>query len=77
MREEEPGLGGPIDPLDWRKIVPFEAAAASDRLGWVGLEAVRYRAAPAPDYNSPSITHHWLVLFIRPPEELDLVYEGV
>ena len=47
MRQEEPGRGGPIGPLDWLKILPFEAAAASDRLGWVGLEAARYRAAPA------------------------------
>jgi AraC family transcriptional regulator len=69
--------GGPIGPLDWRKIVPFEAAAASDRLGWVGLEAVRYRAAPASELSPPAMTHHRLILFARPPEELDLLYEGV
>jgi AraC family transcriptional regulator len=77
MRQEEPGRGDPIGPLDWRKIVPFEAAAASDRLGWVGLEAVRYRAAPASELNPPAMTHHRLILFARPPEELDLLYEGV
>src|SRR5262249_7536671 len=47
MRQEKPGRGGPLGPLDWRKFVPFEPAAASDRLGWVGLEAARYRATPA------------------------------
>jgi AraC family transcriptional regulator len=77
MQQDEAGLGGPIDPLDWRKIVPFEAAAASDRLGWVGLEAVRYRAAPASELHPPAMTHHRLILFTRPPEELDLRYEGV
>jgi AraC family transcriptional regulator len=77
MRQEEPGRGDPIGPRDWRKVVPFEADAASDRLGWAGLEAARYRAAPASDLNAPAITHHWLVLFARPPEELDLLYEGV
>jgi hypothetical protein len=41
MQEEEPGRGDPIGPLDWRKIVPFEAAAASDQLGWTGVEACR------------------------------------
>ena len=76
MSAVEPGRG-PIGPLDWRKIVPFEAAAASDRLGWVGLEAVRYRAAPASELNPPAMTHHRLILFARPPEELDLLYEGV
>jgi hypothetical protein len=39
--------GDPIGLLDWRKIIPFEPAASSDRLGWVGLEATRYRTAPA------------------------------
>jgi hypothetical protein len=26
MRQEEPGRGDPIGPLDWRKILPFEVA---------------------------------------------------
>jgi hypothetical protein len=30
-------------PLDWRKFLPFEPAASSDRLGWVGLEAASCR----------------------------------
>jgi AraC family transcriptional regulator len=78
MRQQEPGRGGPLGPLAvWRKILPIEEAAASDRLGWVGLEAARYRAAPAWDYNPPALTHHRLVLCARPPEELDLLYEGV
>ena len=33
MRQDEPGHGEPIGPRDWLKIVPFEAAASSDRLG--------------------------------------------
>ena len=77
MREEEPRRSDPMRPLDWLKIVPFEAAASSDRLGWVGLEAACYRDAPASELSPPAITHHRLVLFIRPPEELDLRYEGV
>jgi AraC family transcriptional regulator len=77
MRQEEPGRGDPIGPLDWLKMVPVEPAAASARLGWVGLEAARYRAAPASELNQPALTHHWLILFARPPEEQDLLYEGV
>jgi AraC family transcriptional regulator len=78
MRQEEPGRGGPLGPLAaLRQIIPFEADAASDRLGWVGLEAARYRAAPASELNPPGLTHHRLVLFARPPDELDLRYEGV
>jgi AraC family transcriptional regulator len=77
MPQERPGGGDPIGPRDCRKILPFEADASSDRLGWVGLEAARYRAAPASELEYPGITHHRLVLFVRPPEELNLRYDGV
>jgi AraC family transcriptional regulator len=77
MQHEEPGGGGPFAPLDLRKIAPIEAAAASDRLGWVGLDAARYGEAPAFEFNPPAITHHRLILYTRPPEKLDLLYEGV
>jgi AraC family transcriptional regulator len=78
MRHEEPGRGGPIGPLaTLRKIIPFEADAASDQLGWAGMEAARYRAAPASELNPPALSHDRLVLFARPPEKLDLRYEGV
>ena len=46
MRQEEPECDARIGPLDWLKTVPFEADAASDRLGWAGLEAARYREGP-------------------------------
>src|SRR5262245_17424487 len=78
MQQEEPGRGGPLGSLAaLRQIIPFEADAVSDRLGWVGLQAARYRAAPASELHPPALTHPRLVLFSRPPEELDLRYEGV
>jgi AraC family transcriptional regulator len=43
----------------------------------VGLEAARCRAEPAFELSVPAITHHRLVLVTRPPEDLDLRYEGV
>jgi AraC family transcriptional regulator len=78
MRLNEPGLGeseGPLAAL--RKIIPFEAAASSDGLSWAGLEAARYCAAPASELNPPALTYHRLVLFSRPPESLDLTFDGV
>jgi AraC family transcriptional regulator len=77
MSENELGRGDPMKALDWLEILPLEAVASSDRLGWVGLEAARYRASPAFELNQPALTHHMLVLFARPPEELDVRYEGV
>ena len=55
MRQEELESGDAIGPLDWYKIHPFEAAAVSDRLEWVGLEAARYRATPAFEYDPPPL----------------------
>src|ERR1700761_7192801 len=69
------GKGG--GPLDWLRLRPRPAVASSDRLGWAGLEAARNRAVPGSELHAPAITHHRLVLFSRPPEELDLLYEGV
>jgi AraC family transcriptional regulator len=77
MQHIESGFGGPLAPLEWLKRVPFQAAAVSDRLGWVGLQAVRYYAAPASELDPPAMTHHRLILYTRPPAELDLRYEGV
>ena len=73
MAQEEP----PIRPLDWLKVIPFQPVAASDGLGWVGLDAARYRASPVWEYNAPALTHHRLVLVMRPPQELELRFEGV
>ena len=77
MRREEPMHGGPIGPIDWLKLLPFEAAASSERLGWVGLEAASCRARPVFECTPSVRSHHRLFLFTRPPDELDLRYEGV
>src|SRR6516164_4150370 len=62
MPQEHPRGGDLIGPRDWLKILRFEADASSDRLGWVGLEAARYRAAAASELDQPAVTHHWLFL---------------
>jgi AraC family transcriptional regulator len=73
MKQEETR----IRPRDWLKVIPFQAVATSDRLGWVGLEAARFRASPAWEYDAPALTYHRLVLVTRPPRELDLRFEGM
>src|SRR5262249_33939463 len=67
----------PSSLLTRLKILPHEVAASSDRLGWTGLQAARCRAAPGFERDVPALTHHRLFRFIRPPDELDLRYEGV
>ena len=73
MRQVEPQPGAPIGPLDWFKLLPCAPAASSDRLGWAGLEAARNCAVPGSELHAPALTHHRLILFSRPPEELDLL----
>ena len=73
MKQEE----SPIRPQDWLKAIPFQAVAASSRLGWVGLEAARFRAWPAWEYDAPALTHHRLILVVRPPRELELRFDGM
>ena len=77
MQQVEPQTKDPIGPLDWLRLLPFEPDASSHRLGWAGLEAARNRAVPASELHAPPLTHHRLILFSRPPEELDLRSEGV
>src|SRR5262245_58971304 len=73
--EPQPGPPGPLAAL--QSVVPFEATVASDRLGWVGLEAARYVDAPDSEIHPPSLSSHWLILLTRPPEKLDLLFGGV
>src|SRR5262245_47770719 len=77
MHQDKPECGDPIGPQDWRKVIPFQAVAASDRLGWVGLQAARYHASPAWEYHAPALSHHRLVLVTRPPQELGLRFAAV
>jgi len=70
-------IRNPIAPLDWHKILPFRTDAASARLGWVGLQAARCRAEPAFERSVPALAHHRLVFVARPPDELELRFEGV
>ena len=78
MPQQEPRHGDPLGPLAvLRRFVPVETAATSHRLGWSSLEAARYRAMHGAEFQPPATTHHLLFLFVRPPEELDLRYDGV
>src|SRR5262249_38590280 len=53
------------------------AGGAGAGLGWGGRGGARCLAAPAFELDCPALTHHRLLLFTHPPEELDLRYAGV
>jgi len=80
MLQNNPGCGGMFGSLVFRRVCPIAAnpsSRASEGLGWIGLEAARFDGLIDVDAAIPSLTHHRLILLIRPPEELDLRYEGV
>src|SRR5262245_29272755 len=79
MRQGKPGVCGTFAWRDFLKVCPIAAKAsrASEGLGWVGLEAARFTGVIDWETANPPLAHHRLVLFIRPPEELDLRFEGV
>ena len=77
MQHQEPGLGGLVEPTELIKQFPGEPLAVSDRRGWVGLEALRYRYQPPNEAFQPPLTHHSLLLFLRTPTEFEARYEGV
>jgi AraC family transcriptional regulator len=61
-----------------QKMVPIAPCAASYRMGWKGLQAVRYHKSPASgEFSLPPVSPHTLALTLRPLEKLDLRYEGV
>src|SRR6516162_3116223 len=77
IRQVEPQPADPLGPLDFLRLLPHETATSSYHLRWVGMQAEHCFAAPAFELTLPALTPHRLFLFSRPPEELDLRYEGV
>jgi AraC family transcriptional regulator len=78
MGQDESGHGDRIGPLDWLRLrVDGAVAASSERLGWVGIEAVRYRDALDTEGEAPPSPYHRLVLINRPPVECEVHYEEV
>jgi AraC family transcriptional regulator len=73
-REEsshEPAVGLP------RNLPPVIPDATSHNLGWVGLQAVRYRDSATNEIHVPPLSQHLLVLITKPPAEMNLRYQGV
>src|ERR1700739_3894516 len=61
-----------------QKLYPFTPSATSSGMGWKGLQAVRWRKVPASgEISFFPMSQHALTLMIRPPEKMDLRYEGV
>src|SRR6201987_3321536 len=61
-----------------QKIYPFPPSATSSGMGWDALQAIHWRKIPASgEISFFPMSQHKLTLMIRPPERMDLRYEGV
>jgi len=61
-----------------QKMGPFTQFATSYGMRWKGLQAVRYCNSQISELSEAVTPRtHLLVLIIRPPEKMDLRYEGV
>jgi hypothetical protein len=64
MQQEDNGLRE-LDAL--QKFIPFAPSGASYRMGWKGMQAVRYRRTPASaELNLPPVSLHTISLALRP-----------
>ncbi len=60
-----------------RRFSTIVPAATSDGLGWSGVEALRFHAAPSYEIVKPAMRQHSLILITSPPEKLELEYDSV
>jgi len=75
IQQEENGLK---ELETMQKAVPFAPSATSYAMGWKGLQAVRYRDSSGSEFSGEGTSRtHAVVLHVRPPEKMDLRYEGV
>jgi AraC family transcriptional regulator len=74
MRKEENSLKE-LETL--QKTVPFALCATSYGMGWKGLQAARMESPVSGFSGSGTPKTHVLGLILRPPEKMNLQYEGV
>jgi AraC family transcriptional regulator len=66
----QPAVGLP------RNLRPVTPDATSHNLGWVGLQAFRYRDSATNEIHWPPLSQHLLVLMTKPPAKMSFRYEG-
>ena len=75
MHQEEYSIKDAVASLS--TAAPLIPNAVSYQLGWTGLQAVCYRDSGTNEFSAPAISQHALILITRPPEEMNMRYEGV
>jgi AraC family transcriptional regulator len=83
----DPGVTGFLGLMAWEKsyepavglprtLRPAVPDATSQNLGWVGLQAFRYRNSAPNEVHWPPLSQHLLLLVTRPPAKMRFRYAG-
>ena len=83
----DPGVTGFLGLMEWEKsyepavglprhLRPAVPDATSQNLGWVGLQAFRYRNSAPNEVHWPPLSQHLLLLITRPPAKMRFRYAG-
>ena len=70
MQRDLEAHGAVLDPHEFPSTVPVRPTVASHGLGWAGLEAARFINLAGIEVDRPALTHHALILFTKPPDDL-------
>src|SRR5215470_9869150 len=76
-QESVVGFPRDVPPVIPASLVSLGVDATSHNLGWVGLQAVRYRNLATNEIHIPALAEHLLVLHTKPPAEENCKFEGV
>src|SRR5262249_25735620 len=71
------GLPRDVPPVIPASLVSLAVDAISHNLGWVGLQAVRYRNLATNEIHIPALSQHLLILHTKPAAEMNFRYQEV
>jgi AraC family transcriptional regulator len=71
------GISHEPPPAIPANLLSIGVEATSDNLGWVGLQAVRYRDLPTNEIHIPALAQHLLVLHTKPALAMNFRCQGV
>jgi AraC family transcriptional regulator len=75
--EPTSGVSHERPPMIPANLLSVGVEATSHNLGWVGLQAIRYRELPTNDIHIPALSQHLLVLHTKPALAMKFRCQGV
>jgi hypothetical protein len=66
MTASTPDQRKPVTPDERLSLLPLPPVASSAALGWPGLRVEHYRGESDVELEIPALSHHLLILYVRP-----------